>query len=238
MRILIAYKEGLAHAIKLPQYSIITLIGYIYIMKDKNIIPNIQGKIALTMTILFSMLGIFIGANHVYYFLILMTFIVLAIIFIGKILEKLENKKFTILVKYMSPVYIAIIIALTCMTTPNFEYHKKSQDDLVQYEFAKIIQEKPNATLLNYGFLDGGFYTTSNIVPNVKYFHKPNIEHERYPEIENEQNRYIQEKLIDFVVIKVENEEDSYNIPYLYENYKKIKSVYQDDYYILFQVKN
>lgn len=241
LRIFTAYKEGLMHAIKLPQYSIITLIGYIYVMKDKHIIPNVQGKIALTLTILLSMLGVFIGANHVYYFLILMVFIVLAVIFIAKVIEKLKYKKIINLIKYISPLYLIVIVLLTCISSQNFGYHEKQKEDLVQYKFAEIINKKPNATLLNYGFLDGGFYTVSNIVPNVKYFHKPNIEHERFPEIEDEQNRYIEEKVTDFVVIKVEKEEDSYNIQNLYKNYEKLDSVYdidRNEYYMLFKVQS
>ena len=226
------------HAIKLPQFSIITFMGYIYAIKDKKIIPNIQGKIALTLAILLSILGVYIGANHVYYFLILMAFIVLAIIFIAKMLEKLVNRKILNAIKYITPIYIVLIIMLTCKLSSNFDFHNKQKDELVQYQFAKIINEKPNATLLNYGFLDGGFYTISNIVPNVKYFHKPNIEYERYPEIVDEQNRYIKEKIIDFVVIKVEKEEDSYNVPELYKNYELVKSVYDGNYYMLFEVRN
>ena len=240
MKIFTAFKEGIVWAIKLPQYSIISLIGYVYIMISKKIIPNIQGKITLTLSILVSMLGIYIGTNHVYYFLILMGFIVLGIIFIARMIEKLKNKKLMGLIKYGFPVYLVIIIVLTCVSSNNFRYNTEEKDELVQYKFAKIINEKPNATLLNYGFLDGGFYIASNIVPNVKYFHKPNIEHDRFPEIEDEQNRYVAEKITDFVVIKVEKEEDSYNIPNLYENYEKLDSVYDgniNEYYMLFKVK-
>ena len=123
LRIFTAYKEGVMHAIKLPQYSIITLIGYIYVMKDKHIIPNVQGKIALTLTILLSMLGVFIGANHVYYFLILMVFIVLAVIFIAKMIEKLKYKKIINVIKYMSPLYLIVIVLLIRKQEEMEKYH-------------------------------------------------------------------------------------------------------------------
>lgn len=92
--------------------------------------------------------------------------------------------------------------------------------------------------MLNYGFLDGGFYTVTGIMPDFKYFHKPNIAYENYPIIMDEQNRYIREKLIDFVVIRVPKEEDSLQIPYLYKNYNKIKSSFVwgvNNYYMLFE---
>ena len=76
-------------------------------------------------------------------------------------------------------------------------------------------------------------------MPNIKHFHKPNIQYENYPEIMDEQNRYIREKIVDFVVIRVLQEDDSYNIPYLYDNYNRIKTVYVGDvncYYMLFEL--
>ena len=129
---------------------------------------------------------------------------------------------------------------LCCKSSSNYQFHNVNKQDLVQYQFAEIIEKKENATLLNYGFLDGGFYTVTNIVPNIKHFHKPNIQYENYPEIMDEQNRYIREKIIDFVVIKVKQEEDSKKIPYLYENYDNIKNVFVPDSnnnYMLFKVK-
>lgn len=127
---------------------------------------------------------------------------------------------------------------MTCKASSNFEFRKVKKEELVQYQFAEIINQKPQATLLNYGFLDGGFYTVTGITPNIKYFHKPNIAYENYPIIMDEQNRYIKEIVIDFVVIKVAKEEDSLEIPYLYENYKKVKTMYVEgvnSYYMLFE---
>ena len=111
----------------------------------------------------------------------------------------------------------------------------------MQYQFAQIIEKKENPTLLNYGFLDGGFYTVTNITPNVKYFHKPNIKYENYPEIMDEQNRYIKDSIIDFVVLKLMDTSESTQIPYLYENYEEVKTIYVSDvnsYYMLFQIKD
>lgn len=141
-------------------------------------------------------------------------------------------------IQFGIPVYILICIGLTCIASSNIEFCKVKKEDLVQYQFAKIINQKPEATLLNYGFLDGGFYTVTGIVPNVKYFHKPNIAYEKYPIIMDEQNRYIRELVVDFVVIRVEKEEDSFKIPCLYENYRKVKSTYVGGincYYMLFE---
>ena len=47
-----------------------------------------------------------------------------------------------------------------CYLTGNYtDQIGRDKDTLVQYQFASIVKETENATLLNYGFLDGGFYT-------------------------------------------------------------------------------
>lgn len=153
-------------------------------------------------------------------------------------IEKCINPKKVDWIKFGIPVYLLICIGLTCITSSNFEFRKVKKEELVQYQFAEIINQKSQSTLLNYGFLDGGFYTVTGIVPNVKYFHKPNIEYEKYPIIMDEQNRYIKDLVVDFVIIRVQKEDESLQIPYLYENYKKVKSRYVEGvncYYMLFE---
>ena len=70
-----------------------------------------------------------------------------------------------------------------------------------QYQFAEIIGQVENATLLNYGFLDGGFYTTAGIIPNCRYFCNLNI---KLDEIMETQNKYVDQRLVDFVVTRNE----------------------------------
>ncbi len=237
-RILNAFKDAWFWAKGFKIYVNITIIGYIYIMISKKIIPNVFGKIALTLSIIITIIGAYYGSNHVYYFLILWGFFIIGIILIAEILQKILRKYLNIMI-IIAPIYFIIIVALTCHSSHNFSFHNTKKEDLVQYQFAEIILEKPNATLLNYGALDGGFYTVTGIVPNVKYFHEPNIKYENYPEIMDEQNRYIKEKIIDFVVIKVDTKEESYDIPNLYENYNMVKNVYvsdEDSYYMLFKI--
>ena len=58
---------------------------------------------------------------------------------------------------------------------------------------------EPDATLLNYGFMDAGFYTAAGLVPNVKYFHQTNVPLE---EMLAEQERYLREGLCDYVITR------------------------------------
>lgn len=74
------------------------------------------------------------------------------------------------------------------------------KDTLPQYRFAKIINQKENATLLNYGFLDGGFYTTANIFPSCRFFCTLNME--ELPEMMETQNEWLENGRVDFVVTR------------------------------------
>ncbi|MDR2574436.1 MAG: hypothetical protein LBC94_08890 [Desulfovibrio sp.] len=74
---------------------------------------------------------------------------------------------------------------------------------LPQYRFAEIINQIPKATLLNYDFLDGGFYTAAGIVPNTKYFCRLNL---NAPEMLKEQRRLVEEGVYDFVVCRSEED--------------------------------
>lgn len=74
-----------------------------------------------------------------------------------------------------------------------------SKEEMPQYQFAEIIQQVDNATLLNYGFLDGGFYTTTGIVPTCRYFCKLNIPLEEMMEAQDE---VVNSGGVDFVVTR------------------------------------
>lgn len=94
----------------------------------------------------------------------------------------------------------AVVIALSCLAflvSPNvgFMFYKKS--DLIQYKFAEIIEQTPDATILNYGTLDLGLYTVTGTIPDCKYYFKPNINLEV---ITDTQNRWVTEGISDYVV--------------------------------------
>lgn len=93
--------------------------------------------------------------------------------------------------------------------------------NLVQFKFAKFINEEQDKSILNYNFIDGGFYTVTNTIPNIKYFSMPNIEYNSYPIIKDEQDRYIREKVTNFVICKIE-ENNEINIKFLNENYIEV----------------
>ncbi len=109
---------------------------------------------------------------------------------------------------------------------------KVKKEDLVQYKFAKIINEKENATMLNYGFLDGGFYMAADILPNTRYFERQNGNMVDYDKLIK---REISEKKFDYIVVMNYNNENGPE--YIMKNYElvtqEIQEYENDNYYFL-----
>ncbi len=153
-------------------------------------------------------LGVYIGGReYVYYFLIVTPLTLFGLIAVGMFLQKSKR-----LIphdtsgkgKWMTIIFFAIVTIYLC-----FGYNTNIQSSRfivkkmpVQKQFAAIIDRQKNPTLLNYGFLDGGFYLAAHIEPDVRYFEKQNIDHTLYPENMNAQNQYVREGKTQFVVVR------------------------------------
>lgn len=101
---------------------------------------------------------------------------------------------------FQSTVVIGCLL-LAFLLTPNRYLMGVDKEELPQYQFKEVIEQKEDPTLLNYGFLDGGFYTTCNIIPNCKAFCKLNIP---LREMDMLQKQYVEEGLCDFVITRDE----------------------------------
>ena len=82
---------------------------------------------------------------------------------------------------------------------PSAYLMKYRQADLPQYQFAETIRQTPDATLLNYWFLDGGFYYTGGARPVNRFFCYFNI---NPPELKTEQESVILNAEVDYVVAR------------------------------------
>lgn len=94
---------------------------------------------------------------------------------------------------------LCVASVLAFCTSENVYLMGYTREALPQYRFAKIINSVENPTLLNYGFLDGGFYTAADIVPSERYFCRLNI---RLSEMYLEQSMAVYHQKTDFVVTR------------------------------------
>ncbi len=168
-----------------PWIWILILGGLISLFKEPKVLA------ATLLTLITSVLLVYSGGrSYVYYGLIFAIYAPLSLLMFDYLPPFNKFKIWSILILLVS-------VSLSYFLTPNAYLRKYSKEDLPQYRFAKIINKIPNATLLNYGFLDGGFYTAANIFPSERFFCQLNIE---LPEMTESLTSALSEGRVDFIV--------------------------------------
>lgn len=117
-------------------------------------------------------------------------------------------------------VCLAASLALEAFVSPNVGFMALKKEDLVQTKFAAIIRAEGGESLLNYGFLDGGFYLTSGILPSCRFFCRTNLSN--WEELEQPVRRMVKENAFDFIVTREEGP------LYEMEGYELVCTEYQE----------
>lgn len=171
-------------------FFIVGGFSLLFINKEKKLLYLV---ITLLTTAFFIYIG---GTNYHYYSLIIAPFIIIGIISLLKTNINIEIKRYSII------ICICLSLIGTYYLSNNATMIKLKKENYAQYRFNEIIKQDKNPTLLNFGFLDGGFYTVSGILPNSYYFMKNNISYKNYPKMLDEQINYIKNKQVLYVVTK------------------------------------
>lgn len=180
-------------------YSIWIILGSVYFLLPKKRV-GVAEKISIFFLGAGMVLGIFIGGTtQLYYGLPLAAFSVFGgiifIIFMEKVTEKTMWHKrvaallclLTLLVGGVEGYYLS----------SNTYLLKVEREEMPQYRFKTLIEASDDESLLNYGFLDGGFYTVLDVVPSMKYYCTLNVNYDR---ILAEQNLYVEQKMTEWLV--------------------------------------
>ena len=147
------------------------------------------------------------GKPYDYYGLVFAVFCIFGLITWTAFLRK--TVIFELWHEYMPAHFVSVAVTmslvLSILLTGTLEFNqnqyltKYEKVDTVQYRFAETIQTVDDPTLLNYGFLDGGFYFASGATPACRYFCYFNI---NPPEMWTEQNTCIKNGDADFIVTR------------------------------------
>ena len=166
----------------------------------------------ISQLMIFTMVGAFFfiyigGQRYRYYSLIMDLFIApgLAFLFIP-LLNRITE------INYVKVLIFSTMACFICFfATPNIIFMRYKKEDLAQFRFRDIIiNNSENPTILNYDFIDGGFYTVCNIVPNCKAFHKLNMPLNEQKEL---QDFYVKNGLCDYVITRSDvGNEDSHKL--------------------------
>lgn len=150
-----------------PQIPVLCIIALVYFVRHK-----MEAAIYLVASAASLLAFAFMGSvYHEYYSFSVNLFLPLgAIPFLNLIASSKERKCPLALQKSILSIVIVCCIAFSSMLTSNRYLIGVPKEELPQYKFASIIGTDGSATVLNYGFLDGGFHTTTNTLPQCKAF--------------------------------------------------------------------
>jgi hypothetical protein len=139
--------------------------------------PKKQWGCGLLLILSAEALGLFTYANgrtYPYYALILSVFSVLGwipvLLFLQWTFRKAPQKAAAAGAAALAMLLLIGSIFTAYKKSPNVYLMAYEKEDLPQYRFAKIIQQDEDASLLNLGFLDGGFYLASGVEPQNRFF--------------------------------------------------------------------
>ncbi|MGN1319474.1 MAG: glycosyltransferase family 39 protein, partial [Lachnospirales bacterium] len=198
------------------------IIGGISMFIFNRKFVNIFGALGLLLSFVLINYGVFASSSQPYYYMIISSFSVFGVI---GFLYFAQNNNLTIK-KSAVPVLAVLSIVLTTHYNNNF-YETKPFINYVsaQDKFAMIMKSKSNnPTLLNYNFLDGGFYTAADIVPNTRFFQKQNISNDVYPLNIQTQLNAMSSKNVEFVVVRRGKNEGAETERVLTNNYNLIST--------------
>ncbi len=158
-------------------YSILTLLGLIWVMICKMKYISLGVKAGIFVSFILLAVGIYCGGRaYGYYSLILSPFSVLGLLplctFSGNRKHR-YGRQFGIL---MTGIALVLCIFYARQYANDTAQLGADKSQMVQYRFSAIMHSlEKEPTLLNYGFMDGGFYTAADIIPSCKYFSILNI---------------------------------------------------------------
>ena len=186
-----------------PYFAVMILLAVIYLLAKGKKGETAYYLSAFCITCMFIFLG---GFQGFYYPFALAVFTVPAWPVIFNLADKIKKIP---LVSLMA-VVLSTCAFLCSTATPGLLGRK---EDMPQYIFAGYINASSDRSLLNYGFLDQGFFTAAGITPTEKYFFSSNID-AVLTEATVSKEEAITEGRIMFIVTK--------NHEYEWENYELV----------------
>lgn len=223
------------------EFSVLLLGAIVFPM---IFIRNIIAKIGLILGF-FSLFAVVFMINYFFYYSIpYYIYGIPGLIVIAYYLKKYIQIRF---VWHLAVFFLFIGLSVSigeknyfCLTSA--ELQRKDPPRGVMYQFADIVSKEKNPTLLNTSLDEANaIFTLVNIIPNVQYFLTPNLSYAQYPKMRDEQEKYIENKEVQFVVLssKARNYEHFRSFIPLHENYELVDTYTEYSYtdFYLYKLK-
>ena len=210
-------RECLLHTLQLnDKYTWLFIPGFlwmaVYVVKDPR--PFLLASLSFICMALGTYWG---GWKISYYGLVFSVFTIFGALAIGRLLQLIRLDRFWAkLTRNRFSIGALLLTAVICTTSlcvlknnRNSYLMGTPKEEMPQYQFAEIINQEEDPSLLNYGFLDGGFYYAADVVPDCYFFCQLNVVAPGMFDIPRDQ---INEGTVDFVVTRDRPLEDYYNV--------------------------
>lgn len=198
------------------KWIIMTLmyVGTILFLLENKYIKLWNEKILLIFTYIMSFFGIYYGGfSYSYYFLFMMPYIIFGLIYLyDKV--KFENNR---ILRFIFFILLSIFLI---SRSDNIPFMKIKKKNLVQFKYAEIMKKNKAKTLLNYGFLDSGFYMSADILPSVRYFELQNAPVDGMNEV---LGQMIDNRKFDYIVVIQTNDDYDPTIREIHEKYNLVR---------------
>ena len=196
-------------------------LGMVYLFKSNGKLFQLAAVSFITCFI-FAFIG---SKSFAYYAFILTAFAVIgwgpAVLLVKSALGSIKGQG----VRNIAVSMLSLVLVLICLTEcPNFEILFVDFEEGPVYQCSQYIQRSSNPTLICYDFLDRGFYTYNDIVPDVPYYTSMNSDYEY---VRAEQERYIREGDYEFIITESEPHDfEGYDLLYTYQKEGDILTYY------------
>lgn len=158
---------GIAYPFAVPAF--IGLVWYSLVSPAKHRLSPVFAALLLVPLIFSGSL------NLKYYWLAFAPFAVYGLIPLCVLTDRLLKQDFRRVTAALTALSLVCAGLFSWVFSSNTYLMQYEKEVMPQYQFKEIILSVDDPTLLNYGFLDGGFYTVCDLVPECKYFCTLNI---------------------------------------------------------------
>lgn len=221
-----------------PVITFVIVLGLLFVFFSRKILAGwIIKSLLMIMMFTNALLALCGGTFGPYYLLAYFPYIL--VLFVLLIIALSHKLKLSAFKKWQSVFIFSWVFAL-CMTlsvNSNLQFSRfipnnpaitsnlgvKHPTSSAQIEFGRIMrhESKGRPTLLAFGFLENGFYTTSGAYPTIHYFERNNISYHKLPTMMNTAANAIKHRKVQWVVICVKTTSNS-NLQHQIETtYKK-----------------
>lgn len=154
-----------------PLFGIPVLGGCAYLILACRCEGGLWRRISLAAMLGCAALAIYSGGRqNGYYYYIFACFAPLGCVPFARGVEALRNRKGIRFARLAAGAAALCLCAAGALISHNLPVLGYPREELAQTQFAELMAETPDATLLNFGFLDGGFYLAADAQPVSRWF--------------------------------------------------------------------